>query len=789
MNLYLELGDYNPESMPGKGPSDAKYMFVGIAPSPNRPKARRNEPFGARSWQMLRRILEGAPPGGVYLTNLVKQEMPSGKRIPIRFIRQNLPVLGREIRFIRPYRILALGTEPAQALCPGFQEMREDHGVLFKNDLLSQLVGHTVTVVPTYHFSAIGRDPLKIPILARDLQRFFELPDAEPPKYQVMRKKVPEFRPGARVYLDIENERTANFNPKQGELTSIGIGVDYSDTVLMYERPSREMLRDLHDKLKKADATLVGQNFQYDLYWLTEKSGLLWDFPVEDTMLLAHNQGEEIVGLKHMTTMLTDQPGPHAFGTFEDLGYAASDIHATRAVSIALREKREPQHVDKMMWRAIPELVAMRHRGVFIDRPLLSQLAKDYEKEIKKQEIKLVEEWGQAALQVNWKANAEVVDLFQANNIRLTERTDSGALTTKESVLLELAKDYPKVQTLLDYRGVLKTLTGFFQGYLALTTDEHPYLHPFQDLKGAITGRTSMKDPNLQQVTRVGPSKLIFKPRWEGGKFGLIDLQQAELRAACLISDDEVMASAILSGDPHRFAAAIAFRKTQEQVSAAERKKVKGVVFGKLYGGSSQGLAIRIGVGVDEVEAVDRAVFGTFKKLAEWLKWIKRFGVDNLYVEDVFGRRRDLRALMQNEGPGSVGRKACNTPIQALASHMAMTILSETSINLRTRGLKTRTLYGIHDSTLLEIHPDDPMDEIHQCIQDAFYSLNYTPLSNLPMWERLPIQGELVIGKHWAAVESTSDYYDPDNNLTFQCNTRIAPIEVMNKLVQEFSLT
>lgn len=809
IRIFYDAKASDSEILPGKGPIGAKYAFVGIAPSPNRPKARRNEPFGSRSWAILNRILSAAPAGGIYLTNLIKKPHPIGKKISPRLIRGYTPLLLRELQLIRPHRILALGTEVASVLCPGFTGMRDDHGVMFQNEVLSDLIGHPVIVVPTYHFSAIGRDPLKKPTLARDLDRFFSLPYPKPPKFTVLKSRIPEFKPGSLVTLDLETE---GFDPYKGEILSLSLGVEYSDSAIVYQFPSREILVELYRHLKNQGCSLQGQNFQFDLYWLTVKSDLFWDIPVEDTMLLAHNQGEHIVGLKHLTTMYTDRPGPHAFGGFQDLGYAAEDIHSTKAVAHALKKNRSPQHVDRMMWQAIPELVGMRHRGVYIDRPLLASLAQEFREKVSQAREKLLEEWGDSAVDINWNSNKQVVELFRANNIRLTEMSDSGQYTLKEAVLLKLAPEYPKVQTLLDYRAIEKTLTGFFEGYLEMTTDEHPYLHPFQDLKGAQTGRTSMRDPNLQQVTRTGPSKLIFKPRWvvDGrsgeileydqvvrhigaigaadalasgriqrvGKFGLIDLKQAELRAACLISNDPVMAQAILSGDPHRYAASIAFHLPIDQVPADKRKKVKGVVFGKLYGGSSAGLARRIGIGVDEVEEVDRAVFGTFKRLAAWLKEIKRFGVDNLYVEDVFGRRRYLDQLMQDEGASSVARKACNTPIQALASHMAMTILSQASYFLRTRGLKTRTLFGIHDSTLLEIHPDDNLHSVHQCIQDAFFSLNYTPLADLPLWQDLPIQGELVVGNHWAAVESTSDYYDQSGNEYFECSTRVDDQEV-----------
>jgi uracil-DNA glycosylase len=70
-------------------------------------------------------------------------------------------------------RILALGTPVASLLCPGFKNMREDHGTLFYNPVLK------MTVVPTYHLAAVMRDPTVKPYVLRDVERFFTLPDPE----------------------------------------------------------------------------------------------------------------------------------------------------------------------------------------------------------------------------------------------------------------------------------------------------------------------------------------------------------------------------------------------------------------------------------------------------------------------------------------------------------------------------------------------------------------------------------------------------------------------------------
>lgn len=157
MTVYLDYPDARVEDggegLPGKGPVPAEYAFVGIAPSTRRPAHRRLEPFGSKSYQIVQGLLDMYP--STYITNVVKEPVPPGKRPGVTQLRYWGPRLIDELKLVKPKRILALGDVPAQFLCGrSFDSLREDRGTFFWSELFG------AWVVPTYHFSAAARNPL-----------------------------------------------------------------------------------------------------------------------------------------------------------------------------------------------------------------------------------------------------------------------------------------------------------------------------------------------------------------------------------------------------------------------------------------------------------------------------------------------------------------------------------------------------------------------------------------------------------------------------------------------------
>jgi DNA polymerase-1 len=727
--------------LPGKGPIPAKYVIVGIAPSTKRPAGRKLEPFGASSWRFIQTVRREFP--DIYITNLIKTPLAPRSKVGVTLIRQNLPVLLEELRIVKPERVLTFGTAPAQALCPGFKKLREDRGTFFRHP-------DGFLVIPTYHPAAVMRDPDRGKAVSRDLHRFFSI-TPEFAKYEILPHEAIQaflFPQDALVSVDIETPSLTDFT-----ITMLGFRVFQTETVYIIQRPTPEILRQFTSSLKQQHCTIVGHNLTFDLRVIFESIGYdMPRLPVEDTILLSHIAGEQGLSLKNLTTLYTDLPGSRAGGSFADPQYLAEDVRSVEALYYHFVEYRE-RFAYKLLRDLTPSVAAMQFRGVHIDRQLLEE-----------QRIKTASEVAQCLMQlnadggdeVNWQSPIQVVEFLARAGVRLVEKTKTGRFSVKESVLLEL--EHPAAKLILQIRERKKLLSTYYEGYGRLM-DARGNLHPRLRLTGTKTGRLSCSDPNLQNVPRQGPLKLCFVSRWKGGHYGLLDLSQAELRVAALLSNDTVMAGALLAEDPHRRIASMVFGLPEDEIDATMRKASKAVTFGLLYGGTVTGLAKRAGLPEERIAEVMEEIFEKFSALRKWLKemWT---AVDEGSLTTLFGRTRTLIPEQFYEGDRGAYRKAINTPVQSTASDIALWILFQTVEGIRRERVKSRVLFGVHDSILIEIAPGEE-EVMASLVQLSFMSLKETPLTTLPLYYSLPIMGELIIGNSWAETESTNESYKP----------------------------
>lgn len=753
LQVYLDIDAENQEAKPGKGPIPAQYAIVGIAPSTVRPTSldRANEPFGSRSWKLIQSLRKQAE-DEIYVTNLIKTPLAPGKKPPIRQIRDSMPGLLYELRVVNPKRILALGADVAKQLCPNFSSMREDHGTFFFNDFLNSYV------VPTFHFSAIVRTPELKPLLARDLERFFELPDPKKTRYQVIDRIENVIYPmyGDKIFLDIE---TTGFDSVEHDILSIGLSFGATDDVFIIPNPTKEMVKDLYDVVKRYNLTVVGHNLLFDLQFLWEKSGVFWDVDVQDTMVMAYLTGEMSLSLKHLTSFYLNRPGSRAYGSFESYDYLTEDVLSTKELFYHFDELLGDVYIRNLCHSLVPTLVGMRKRGIYIDRPRLFELQKEYEAKAKDLEQKIWEALGNQDININ--SSKQLAEAFARHGVLLTKKTSTGRFSLAEAVLQELSDDYVEARLVLEQRAVDKYLKGFILGYQKLTSEDHPYLHPRLYLTSTRTGRLSCSDPNLQQVPRVGPLKSLFISRWPGGKLGLIDFSQAELRVVGILAGDPEFLKMVMEDDPHRAVAALVFRKPIDQVTASERKAAKTTNFALLYQSSIKAAAEKADISEQEMKKIQNEFFNRFPQLNRYIEKLKREGIRHQYVTSIFGRRRDLSGILASEGIYSAQRKAVNTPIQGPASDLNLIVIDTVVKDLRRQKLNSRPLMAIHDSSMWEIYPGEELKLAH-AVQRGFENIKNSPIGQLPQAQNVPFIGELVVGRSWAAIESTNDGYDPD---------------------------
>lgn len=758
MKVYFSGGP----GLPGKGEVPAKYMLVGIAPSTRRPPERHLEPFGSTAYKVVEAMSHAYP---VYFTNLVKEPIAPGTPPTQLQIAQWKPVLDLEIRLVKPQRILALGSAAAHVLCPGFKDLNEDHGTFFRNKEFGCFV------VPTYHFAAISRDPAKRDLLGRDLERFFDLPDPASPEYQILSaiQQLPEFPEGTEVALDLETTGVELTD----KITMLGLqprdGIAY-----ILVNPGPAALEYFFLRASKRNYRLIGHNLAFDLAMIQASiKRPVRGLKVRDTMILAHIAGEETLSLKHLTTRLTDLPGSRGAGGFTDPLYLAEDLRSTLAVYDCL-PRAQQAFAAQVVQDLIPTIVDMRVRGVYINRDILEDVGRHAEQEVKRLEDQL---FAVSKVRLNLNSPAQVSKFLLELGIPLTEKTPSGNFSVSEKVLLALEEklslgaldsmaQVESLKALLEFRGASKLVSGFIKPYREFL-EMDGRLHPRLLLHGTSTGRLSCRNPNLQQVPRVGRLKEAFVSEDPKGLIGLVDLAQAELRVAVLLSGDKALMSALLSEDVHLRIASMILRKDPSLVTSTERKASKKITFGILYGGTPKGLAERAGLSEKRVIEVLRVFRTEFPQLSRWLAdqavFVEKHGQggEAVRITSPFGRIRKLSpGGIEGHGFGTATRQAVNTPIQSLASDIMLLVLRATTREIREKGLSSRPLFGVHDSLVFDVH-DGEAEAFLKILENAFHSIGDSPLANLPLFPKLPILGDAALGPSWASVEETNGAYGP----------------------------
>lgn len=756
IQAYIDLHPDLEDAAPGKGQVPADYMIIGMAPSMKRPESHFNEPFGSKSQALIAELVKQHP--SIYSTNLVKTPHPVGKKVPVKLMRQFYPSLVTEVKWVKPKRILAVGGQVASVLCPGFTELREDHGTFFYNPDLEAYV------IPTFLFSAVIKSQDLRPFMRRDLDRFFNLPDPVAPKYKTV-TSIPAMPEMCDVYLDIENA----FFEEGGRwprVTLVGWTWDDKKGVYQLKNPTPKQLLELRAALQTGIKTVIGHGLTFDLGQLGKASGKPWRVLVKDTLIDSHVLGEEVHNLKHLSIMHTDRAGSRAFGGTDDAAYNAEDVLAEREVNSyfesVVEERGQKSFIARVLYRLVPHVAEMEVRGTFIDRALLLTMLEDYRKKHRKL-LHQLQKYGKE--DTNWNSDDQVADIFTEQGVKLRDKTPSGKrYSVAEPIIAPLREKYPIVDLFLRFQECTKYLE-FLQDYEQRTT-ETPYLHPKIKMTGARTGRWSTEDPNVQQVPREGPIKLLYRSRFKNGRIGLVDLSGAELRVVAILAGDKAMAKALMGSDFHADVASSVYGVPLDQVTPAQRKKSKGVTFGVLYGGGDQGLSARTGSNPKEVKQIKDTLAKRFPDLDRWQRKQERFGMKHKYSEQIMGRRRSLVSLYYEEGEGGMKRKSVNTPVQGTANDLNLCIMEVAANEILKRKLKSRINFPVHDAILIDIYPGEA-DAVVDCIQQGFNALKATPFGQLPLFDVLPMIGEMRIGKTWANCESTNENYNSERSEAF----------------------
>jgi DNA polymerase-1 len=217
-----------------------------------------------------------------------------------------------------------------------------------------------------------------------------------------------------------------------------------------------------------------------------------------------------------------------------------------------------------------------------------------------------------------------------------------------------------------------------------------------------MTGRLSSTEPNFQNVPKNSIVKSVFVSR-SGGWLVAGDYAQQEPRLVAGISGDEKMKSALNDGlDLHRFAASEIFSVRFEDVDDRQRDVGKRMNLGIIYGQTEYGLAQKTGLTLPDARALLKRYDVSFPGVARWKQEQVAFAVRNGYVRDLFGSRRHLPDVWNNDEQirQRAYRQAGNSPIQSTAAKLTMLSLCMLQERLFLRG---DVIMQIHDSIVIDV--------------------------------------------------------------------------------------
>jgi DNA polymerase I len=301
------------------------------------------------------------------------------------------------------------------------------------------------------------------------------------------------------------------------------------------------------------------------------------------------------------------------------------------------------------------------------------------------------------------------VVLFDELNMPKTKRTKTGYTTDADALqsLFE-ATEHPFLQHLLAHRDVTRLKTTV-DGLLKSVGGDGR-IHTTFNQTIAATGRLSSTEPNLQNIpVRTEEGRRIRRTFVVGAGYAELmtaDYSQIEMRIMAHLSGDEALIEAFQSGfDFHAATAARVFGVGPDEVTGAQRAKVKAMNYGLAYGLSAFGLSQQLRIPTEEARTLMDEYFARFGGIRDYLHTVVEQARKDGYTQTILGRRRYLPDLNSDnrQHREMAERMALNAPIQGSAADIIKVAMLGVHGALATSDLRSRTLLQVHDELVLEV--------------------------------------------------------------------------------------
>lgn len=440
---------------------------------------------------------------------------------------------------------------------------------------------------------------------------------------------------GDYLVIDIEDDEKGNF---------VGLGLLCKNLPdIVWYISDFELVK----SIDWTDKKIVGHNIKYDFHQL-KKWGININPTqlVDDTQLMAYvlDSSKRKNGLKELTKELLGIEYPSykelvgkgknkktldQHEVEEVANYCGMDVYCTYKLLKELSSKMTDSQRVYYAEIEIPTLqvlTQMELNKVYINVEKLKQLDLELSYTVDKYETEY------ETLELNPRSPKQVLEFLKKNKINV--------LSTGTEVL-ELYKDLPVVNKLLEYRRYKKLHSTYTQALLKL--DDLPWTKPNFNQALTITGRLSSSDPiNWQNIPRPEDNdwgtrlrECISAP--EGYKFISPDFSQIEYRLVAHFTQEPILLKAFKEGkDVHE--------ETGKMIGV-ERQVAKTLNFCTIYGGHAKKIAYISKVSVDEAENFLAVYWSRLPIVKAWMEKTLWKARQSNSIETIAGRTIKIDGL------------------------------------------------------------------------------------------------------------------------------------------------
>ncbi len=397
----------------------------------------------------------------------------------------------------------------------------------------------------------------------------------------------------------------------------------------------------------------------------------------------------------------------------------AKIVQEMKKVYVALKTDYAESRVVKLENDILPVVIQMEENGIYIDKVSLVKGLESLQKDRIDVQDRI---FAAAGHELNINSPKQIGELlFVERKLSGARKTKTGAYSTDERTLMDLYDQDPIIGMILEYRELDKMISTYLSP-LPTYVDSDNRIHGTFDQIGAVSGRFSSKNPNIQNIPKGEFYGVNVRDAFiasEGNTLLSFDYSQQELRILAALAEEETMLEYYNTNrDVHILTASQLFEVEEKDVTKEQRNVGKTVNFSIIYGISAFGLSDRLKIPRDTASQFINKFYETYPKIKTFMDKVLGEARTSGYTETVLGRRRYNEMIKSNNRnlKAAAERELFNFIIQGSAADIMKMVLTQIDSAVNS---ENKLIAQIHDEYLFE--SKNSSDNIEVFVRKVYY--------------------------------------------------------------------